>query len=73
MYIDYAAIILSEIVKQKGLEHVTVDDLVAEITPKGRGWFQVFVSLLFSWFLVSKMNLSLNAYHIIYQLHFIIT
>ncbi|KAI0217875.1 Transcription and mRNA export factor ENY2 [Lamellibrachia satsuma] len=25
-----------EIVKQKGLEHVTVDDLVAEITPKGR-------------------------------------
>jgi len=36
-YIDHAAIILSEIVKQKGLEHVTVDDLVAEITPKGRG------------------------------------
>lgn len=23
-------------VKQKGLEHITVDDLVAEITPKGR-------------------------------------
>ena len=27
---------LSEVVKQKGLEHITVDDLVAEITPKGR-------------------------------------
>lgn len=25
-----------EIVKQKGLEHITVDDLVDEITPKGR-------------------------------------
>ncbi|KAL5021977.1 hypothetical protein ScPMuIL_001132 [Solemya velum] len=25
-----------DIVKQKGLEHITVDDLVAEITPKGR-------------------------------------
>ena len=27
----------SEIVQNKGLEHITVDDLVAEITPKGRG------------------------------------
>ena len=26
-----------EIIKQKGLEHITVDDLVREITPKGRG------------------------------------
>ena len=25
-----------EVVKQKGLEHITVDDLVAEITPRGR-------------------------------------
>ncbi|PAA59668.1 hypothetical protein BOX15_Mlig015358g3 [Macrostomum lignano] len=25
-----------EIVRQKGLEQITVDDLVAEITPKGR-------------------------------------
>ncbi|XP_076470381.1 transcription and mRNA export factor ENY2 [Babylonia areolata] len=25
-----------EIVQNKGLEHITVDDLVAEITPKGR-------------------------------------
>ena len=28
---------VSEIVRRKGLEHVTVDDLVTEITPKGRG------------------------------------
>jgi len=28
---------LTEIVRQKGLENITVDDLVAEITPKGRG------------------------------------
>jgi len=27
----------AEIVRQKGLENITVDDLVAEITPKGRG------------------------------------
>lgn len=27
----------SEVIKQKGLENVTVDDLVAEITPQGRG------------------------------------
>ena len=26
-----------EVIKQKGLENITVDDLVAEITPKGRG------------------------------------
>ncbi|BFZ13102.1 hypothetical protein BsWGS_16140 [Bradybaena similaris] len=25
-----------EIVQQKGLEHITVDDLVSEITPRGR-------------------------------------
>ncbi|XP_070575195.1 transcription and mRNA export factor ENY2 [Ptychodera flava] len=25
-----------DVVRQKGLEHITVDDLVAEITPKGR-------------------------------------
>lgn len=28
---------ISEVIKQKGLENVTVDDLVAEITPQGRG------------------------------------
>ncbi|KAJ0065805.1 hypothetical protein NL108_000030 [Boleophthalmus pectinirostris] len=26
-----------DVIKEKGLEHVTVEDLVAEITPKGRG------------------------------------
>jgi len=26
-----------EIIKQKGLEYITVDELVQEITPKGRG------------------------------------
>jgi len=26
-----------DIVKQKGLENITVDELVQEITPKGRG------------------------------------
>merc|ERR1711894_117126 len=26
-----------DIVRQRGLEHITVDDLVAEITPVGRG------------------------------------
>ncbi|KFV71341.1 Transcription and mRNA export factor ENY2, partial [Dryobates pubescens] len=25
-----------DVIKEKGLEHVTVDDLVSEITPKGR-------------------------------------
>ncbi|XP_058893471.1 transcription and mRNA export factor ENY2-like [Kogia breviceps] len=25
-----------EVIKEEGLEHVTVDDLVAEVTPKGR-------------------------------------
>lgn len=29
--------IFTEVVKKKGLEHITVDDLVAEITPRGRG------------------------------------
>uniref|UniRef100_A0A3B3XEU6 Transcription and mRNA export factor ENY2 n=1 Tax=Poecilia mexicana TaxID=48701 RepID=A0A3B3XEU6_9TELE len=26
-----------DVIKQKGLEHVTVEDLVVEVTPKGRG------------------------------------
>jgi len=34
---------LTEIVRQKGLENITVDDLVAEITPKGRGFEEIFV------------------------------
>jgi enhancer of yellow 2 transcription factor len=32
-----------EIVKQKGLENITVDELVQEITPKGRG--RIFISI----------------------------
>lgn len=32
---------ITEVVKQKGLEHITVDDLVAEITPKGRGQYLI--------------------------------
>jgi len=31
-----------EIVKQKGLENITVDELVQEITPKGRGKYLLF-------------------------------
>ena len=42
----------AEIVREKGLENVTVDDLVAEITPKGRGmsccFYAVFNSLQLS-------------------------
>jgi len=34
---------VTEIVRQKGLENITVDDLVAEITPKGRGFEDVIV------------------------------
>ncbi|XP_064610383.1 transcription and mRNA export factor ENY2-like [Liolophura sinensis] len=33
---DQLKSICKDVVKQKGLEHITVDDLVAEITPKGR-------------------------------------
>lgn len=29
--------VFTEVIKEKGLEHITVDDLVVEITPKGRG------------------------------------
>uniref|UniRef100_A0A2K5YD52 Transcription and mRNA export factor ENY2 n=1 Tax=Mandrillus leucophaeus TaxID=9568 RepID=A0A2K5YD52_MANLE len=33
---DNVKIMILKVIKEKGLEHVTVDDLVAEITPKGR-------------------------------------
>ena len=33
---------LSEVVRDKGLEHITIDDLVAEITPMGRGRVNCF-------------------------------
>ena len=42
---------ISEVVRQKGLEHTAVDDLVAEITPKGRGKFHVFLN-----FHIENMN-----------------
>ncbi len=36
--IEYISFLFSiDIVKQKGLENITVDELVQEITPKGRG------------------------------------
>ena len=34
---DLLLLLFVEIVKQKGLENITVDELVQEITPKGRG------------------------------------
>ena len=34
--------LLKEIVKQKGLENIIVDELVQEITPKGRGKRSIF-------------------------------
>jgi hypothetical protein len=34
-----------EIVKQKGLENITVDELVQEITPKGRGKYLLFLEI----------------------------
>ena len=58
MCTSYVAIVLLEIVKQKGLEHVTVDDLVAEITPKGRGKFHLFVSQSLCPFLTSLRKTS---------------
>ena len=36
---------MTEIVRQKGLENITVDDLVTEITPKGRGRFDEILKL----------------------------
>ena len=40
---QYCMCFLIEIVRQKGLENITVDDLVAEITPKGRGFKDFFI------------------------------
>uniref|UniRef100_A0AAX7VQX9 Transcription and mRNA export factor ENY2 n=1 Tax=Astatotilapia calliptera TaxID=8154 RepID=A0AAX7VQX9_ASTCA len=31
-----------DVIREKGLEHVTVEDLVTEVTPKGRGTVQMF-------------------------------
>lgn len=38
---DFKIMFFPEIIKERGLEHVTVEDLVAEITPKGRGMFPI--------------------------------
>lgn len=38
---DIKIMFFPEIIKERGLEHVTVEDLVAEITPKGRGMFTI--------------------------------
>uniref|UniRef100_A0A3B3SRF0 Transcription and mRNA export factor ENY2 n=1 Tax=Paramormyrops kingsleyae TaxID=1676925 RepID=A0A3B3SRF0_9TELE len=32
-----------DVIREKGFEHVTVEDLVAEITPKGRGRANILV------------------------------
>ena len=39
---------IKDIVKQKGLENITVDELVQEITPKGRGKFKFVVVFKFN-------------------------
>ena len=49
----------TEIVRQKGLEHVTVDDLVNEITPKGRGVYCVKVLCIHSSF---HMHVQISVY-----------
>ena len=41
-----------EIIRRKGLEKVTVEELVAEITPKGRGKAELqyaFISVKITW------------------------
>jgi hypothetical protein len=30
-------IIAPDVIKQRGLEHITIEELISEITPKGRG------------------------------------
>ena len=68
LYICMFFMIFADVIKQKGLENVTVDDLVAEITPKGRGkaflWkllllklFRVFLDKLSSLVDIYQMNL----------------
>ena len=50
--------IFADVIKQKGLENVTVDDLVAEITPKGRGKAFLWKLLLLKLFRVFLDKLS---------------
>ena len=48
---------ITEVVKQKGLEHITVDDLVSEITPKGRGLYDAMIWLFFNLFQRSHIHM----------------
>ena len=48
---------ITEVVKQKGLEHITVDDLVSEITPKGRGLYDTTIWLFFTLFQRSHIHM----------------
>ena len=40
-------IFFAEVIKSKGLEHITVEELVAAITPRGRGMWCIFYDILF--------------------------
>jgi hypothetical protein len=46
---DEFIIVTVDVVRQRGLEHITVDDLVTEITPKGRGMSNSFDLCFFSY------------------------
>ena len=51
----------AEVVKEKGVDHITVQELVAEITPQGRGQFQlliIFKRAMFPSTLPSRYNVS---------------
>ena len=58
LYICMFFMIFADVIKQKGLENVTVDDLVAEITPKGRGKAFLWKLLLLKLFRVFLDKLS---------------
>ena len=57
--IKWCMLFSTEIVRQKGLENITVDDLVAEITPKGRGLKAYFIC-------VEYQNLNFGIMYVIY-------
>lgn len=52
-----------EVVKQKGLEHITVDDLVAEITPKGRCEFSANTTVKFVYKAYLLTTVDCNSYN----------
>ena len=45
-----------EVIRRKGLEKVTVEELVAEITPKGRCTFVIFIEHYFIIFLIYSLS-----------------